>query len=275
MEELKERILKAAPPEIVEKWKNRTELNCNYSLERDCEKLNELKGELSDYDCDWCHNKGIIYSVRDDSIVSRDCNCMFVRNTIVNIRNSGLEKLMQKMTFDTYKATEPWQEIIHQSAMSFSSDPKNQWFFVGGQVGAGKTHICTAIVGELMNQGYASQYMLWHEESVKLKSIVNDQEYTVQMEKLKTIPALYIDDLFKRTTDNDGKILLPTAADVKLAFEILNYRYVNEGITIISSERTIDDIIACDEAVGSRIRQRAKYSYDIQPDIEKNYRLRG
>ena len=45
---------------------------------------------------------------------------------------------------------------------------------------------------------------------------------------------LYIDDLFKPTYDDFGKPRSPTAADIKLAFEIINYRYVNQKTTIIS-----------------------------------------
>ena len=52
--------------------------------------------------------------------------------------------------------------------------------------------------------------------------------------------------------------MYPTAADVNLAYEIINYRYNNrDKITIISTELTIGGLCEIDEALGGRIRQRA------------------
>ena len=74
------------------------------------------------------------------------------------------------------------------------------------------------------------------------------------MKPWKTVEVLYIDDLFKTEQGRN-----PTTADVNIAFEILNYRYRNpELITIISSERTIQDIVKIDEAVGSRIFEKSR-----------------
>ena len=74
----------------------------------------------------------------------------------------------------------------------------------------------------------------------------------------------------------DGKIK-PSPADLNLAFEIINHRYVNrELVTIFSSEKSIDEIMDLDEAVGSRIYQRTKGNYlYISPDSKKNYRMGG
>ncbi|MFR5069708.1 MAG: hypothetical protein ACLTE2_07870 [Eubacteriales bacterium] len=52
-----------------------------------------------------------------------------------------------------------------------------------------------------------------------------------------------------------------------MAFEILNHRYNQSKITIISSEMTIRELIVCDEAVGSRIFQRTKkYQLSLSKD---------
>ena len=47
--------------------------------------------------------------------------------------------------------------------------------------------------------------------------------------------------------------------DVNLAFEIINARYNTSGlITLISSERTLDELMRIDEATASRIYERTK-----------------
>ena len=72
------------------------------------------------------------------------------------------------------------------------------------------------------------------------------------MRDLKTAPVLYIDDLFKGAER-------PTQGDLNIAFELLNYRYNDERLyTIISTEKLLDELIAIDEAIGSRIAERSK-----------------
>ena len=70
---------------------------------------------------------------------------------------------------------------------------------------------------------------------------------------------------------------MPTSADIMIAFEILNYRYMNQDlITIISTEKSVDEILEIDEAIGSRLYQRSKkYCIKLPSDKSKNYRMKG
>ena len=112
--------------------------------------------------------------------------------------------------------------------------------------------------------------MLWRDVSAKAKAVVNDaEEYGRIVDKLKTVSVLYIDDLFKV-----GKGEKPTVGDVNLAFEIINFRYADPAkVTVISSERTIGDILSIDEATGSRIYERTKDFYIPLTDAE-NWRMK-
>ena len=164
-----------------------------------------------------------------------------------------------------------WQQNIKNKAIEYTRQDKKQWFYIGGQVGSGKTHLCTSIVNELMKQGFSARYMLWRDEIVKLKANVMDaQEYNLAIHDWKNVAVLYIDDLFKT---KKGK--MPTTADIQIAFEIINYRYNNkELLTLFSSEKLINELLDIDEATGSRIFQMAKnYIIEIRPDKRKNIRL--
>lgn len=233
---------------------------------------------LDGYDCPVCRNKGNImyYDPETGYEMVKECECMAVRRSQTRIERSGLKGLLEDYTFDTFTTKQPWQKQVKDLALAFTNDHSGKWFFAGGQPGCGKTHLCTAIVGELMKQGKAAKYMLWRDEIVKLKAVINDDEaYGDLIRDLKTLDVLYIDDLFKTGKDKDGKVIPPTASEIAIAFEILNYRYNNPHlITIISSERLIDDILDIDEAIGSRILQRAKkYSMIINYDRTRNYRI--
>ena len=148
---------------------------------------------------------------------------------------------------------------------------RNGRIFITGN--CGKTHLCTAIAAHYIKAGYDTQYMLWVEESKKLKALVTDyHEYQRAIEQYKDAPVLYIDDFLKT---RQGEI--PTNADINLAFEILNHRLMSNGkITIISSEKTLGEMLEYDEGTMSRIFQECgEYKNIIERDISKNYRLRG
>lgn len=146
---------------------------------------------------------------------------------------------------------------------------RNGRIFITGN--SGKTHLCTAVCGELLKREKAVRYMMWRDESAKLKAVVNDSaEYSRLIDELKKIEVLYIDDFLKVQRGQP-----PTPADINLAFEILNYRHANKLQTIISSEKTLDDILSLDDAVGGRIYELAKgFGMSIAYDKNKNYRLR-
>ena len=181
------------------------------------------------YDCPICKNKGIVMHLEAKDgwarCVTRECKCVPVRNSILRMHRSGLKDIIKDYTFGKYDDAEPWQKSMKAAAMEYANDPKG-WFFIGGQSGSGKTHICTAICRELLLNGRGVLYMLWRDEIVPLKAMVTESaDYVAAVEKYKKADVLYIDDLFKTGKDRDGKDQRPTGGDVNVAFEILNHRY--------------------------------------------------
>lgn len=264
-------LLQKISPEIKNRTDRGSELSYSEFKQKICDSDNQQRGELTGYDCPDCLNRGYFSVLRGDEIVVRECKCAEVRASIRRIQNSGLAEVLEEYTFDNFKTEQTWQKVIKGIALRFVGDHDGKWLYAGGQVGAGKTHLCTAVAGELLKQGKSVRYMLWRDDSVQLKGCVNDDyEYSRLIEPLKRVDVLYIDDLFKTM---QGKAV--TQADVNLAFELLNFRYINKHlITILSGEKSVDDLIGIDEAVGSRIYQRSKdYCIDIARDKSRNYRL--
>lgn len=264
-------------PEQIEEINRNTELSYEEQNKLRCDRMNTDPGKLEGYDCPDCLNRGGSYVVRGDSIVFRICHCDAIRKSLQRVKNSGLADMLDDCTFEAFRAVEDWQKVIKQSAVDYVTDSYGKWFFVGGQVGAGKTHLCTAIVGELLKQGKSARYMLWRDEVVQLKaSVTDDWQYAKLINPLKSVDVLYIDDFLKTPRNKDGKANPPTAGDLNVAFELLNHRYNNKNlVTIISCEHYMDDLIKIDEAVGSRIYQRTKeYSNHIGRDMRRNYRVR-
>lgn len=235
--------------------------------------INETVGELGCFDCTVCKNKGYVAVLQDDgSVVCRECECMPRRRSLRQIEKSGLRPTLDIYTFDTYETPKPWQTKAKADAKKYLTDADGKWFLACGSVGSGKTHLCTAICGELLKAGIGVRYMLWRDEVGRLKACVNDNdEYNRLIKPLKKTRVLYIDDFFK--TERGVK---PTSADINIAFEILNSRYADrELITIISTEKSPEELLDIDEAVGSRVYERSR-DYVVRIEGEgKNWRLRA
>lgn len=238
------------------------------------------------YNCPLCKNRGFTASLGYNQAVGyyyemlSPCKCGKIRAAIGRLERSGLKDVVKKYTFATYEIHEGWQQTIKEKAKAFCRQlDSGAWFFIGGQSGAGKTHICTAIAVKCIKAGMNCKYMLWRDEIARIKAIVNEPDlYKQAMDELKQTDVLYIDDLFKGGKDDFGRYKPPTAADINAAFEIINYRYNTNRLTIISSERTLNDLNAIDEAIAGRIAEKSKpggYCISLRPDASKNWRMKG
>ena len=150
--------------------------------------LNEEDG----YNCDLCKNKGNISKVMfneqfgyySEALVP--CKCNRVRNAIRRLNRSGLKNVVKEYTFDKYETPEQWHKTIKETAQRFCTDQAHDWFYIGGQSGAGKTHICTAIAVACIKQGKDARYMLWLEEIKRIKALVTEPEqYNKILKELK------------------------------------------------------------------------------------------
>lgn len=216
------------------------------------------------YDCPLCLNR--TWFMNDDESL-RPCSCQTIRKSIASLRELGLYGAALRLTFDRFIADAPWQKALLERAKSFAELDEPCWMFIGGQSGCGKTHLCMATSVRLLHRGHGLRYMRWMNDSMRLKALSMESERDRLIQQYIGAPVLYIDDLFKSA---------PTAADLHLAFEILDARYCDiTKRTIISSERTIDDLFAIDEALASRIEDRCRKTYmlTIPRDAARNMRV--
>lgn len=221
---------------------------------------------LDNVDCPVCHNSGTVV-VKGESpleIHSYPCQCMKKRLSLRSLKKAGMEDMARRYTMDSFVDDTPGRRTIKEKALRFIEQDSG-WFFIGGQSGSGKTHICTAICSGLMEKFASIVFMPWRDDSTTLKMVMKDfDRYEDMMNRLKRAPVLYIDDFLKGGT---------TEADIKIAYELLNARYNNERLrTVISSEYGIGEIMQIDEALGGRIYERAK-GFTVRAPKE-NWRLR-
>lgn len=231
--------------------------------------INESEGEG---DCPKCKGRGYFATVRlIGGLIyegERQCECAAKDSVMYHLKKSGLCKV-DKYTFDSFSDALKWQRAMKSKAEKFTKE-KGKWFFIGGQSGGGKSHICTAMAIRLIEEGKALRYMLWEKEWARIRAFANDERRDAELRPWKDVEILYIDDLFKHKKGE-----YPTGAEVMLCYELLNHRLLNNLTTIISSEFFIGEIMELDEAVGGRIIEKTgkEYALTIPRGIEQNMRV--
>lgn len=255
---------------------NGEQINEEELLDMKIELANSIEGDMNKIDgieCEECKNRGYItikkfYDIYNRNIeVVKNCKCMKKRILVRNAINSGLGEYFNK-TFDDYKTKEQWQINCKQKAMNYVKSNNKEWFIMCGQSGAGKTLLCSIIVNSMIEQNHIVQYITWTDFISKLKrDVMGDNTNLVSdyLDELKNVEILFIDELLKKFNE----------ADLKYIIEIINYRYINNLQTIITSERNIDELLEIDEATFGRVIEKCNENIIYIPkDRNKNYRLR-
>lgn len=93
--------------------------------------FNASSGDLQGYNCEHCHNKGYVAVVEDDVMKIAVCRCQKLRRCIRLFNQSGINP---EYDLKNYKAMEPWQKDLLETAYRFLENPTS-WVYMGGQVG--------------------------------------------------------------------------------------------------------------------------------------------
>ena len=228
-------------------------------------------------ECKLCGDTGWIVHYDEEGRSSEKCRCKLAKEAERRIINSGLSNVMEAWTLDSFTTEHEHQRRMKETVTGFISAVKageKPWLFIGGAVGSGKSHLCTAACVDLLKYRHSVRYFQWLTDARQMKSLITDHEaYDKQLARYTRADILYIDDLFKsKRGDQDG--LNPSDADVRLAFELINTRYVENKIVVISSEWLLtQELLAVDEGTFSRVYERSKgYRVEIRREEGRNYR---
>lgn len=221
------------------------------------------------YDCPICGNKGgrSTYNKQTRQVWWKSCSCLENKKTLANVEKSGLGELL-KYRVKHFKVETEYQKEMKDMTAHYLYHAKKEWFVFLGQSGSGKTMLCSAICNQLLKTGHVVKYLIWGEFMNVLRHMKYDGQRNEYYTAYLNAEVLYIDDLFK------GKI---TDYERDIGFQIINHRYNRNLVTIISSEWYMSDLAELDEAMASRIYQKAteKYMFEIERGEGKNYRLKG
>ena len=244
-----------------------------YKVKSYNESIGDLKEE-DGIDCPICKNKGFIKYIQKQNnrnyVKVKYCECMEQREMVKRAKKSGLGEYVNKR-FKDFIAKEEWQKQCKKMVFDYcnASNDINNWFVVIGQVGAGKTLLCSIVANNfLFNLKKQVLYITWTDFISRLKrDMMGEQtnEVSEYLEEIKNVEVLFLDEVLKKYNETDLKYLM----------EIINYRYTKKLITLMTSEKEREDLLNIDEATFSRIIEMSgKYFIEIPKDRNKNYRLK-
>lgn len=250
--------------QILEKPLSECSVDTDIYAQMRCDWYNQTVGTLTGYDCPKCRNRGYIATLEDGYETHKECSCMAIRRNRRNMEQSGLSEAIKTMTFDAYVCKEQWQTSLKANVMNYASKNRSQWLYIGGQTGAGKTHLCTAVCGVLLERGVQIRYEMWRTIYRDLTQFKTKQE---RFQQLSDAQVLYIDDFLK---SNEPE------REIAIAFDVINERYARNKTTILSSELVSKDLFQLDAALAGRIKERCNgYMFRIEASDGRNYRMEG
>jgi DNA replication protein DnaC len=233
-------------------------------------------GREHKYQCPDCQDRGII--LNDDN-TARICHCQEQKRLERLFKSSQITPAFRGKTFDNFITVgrPPAVRAMYDCAKDYADrfhelrDQENNWLVLLGEPGSGKTHLSMAVANRLLSQGITVLYFQHVEGLGELKDALARQgeaRITTKLEQMKKATLLVWDDLFW------GKGY-PRDFELEVAFEVLNYRYLNLLPTIISSNRTHLQLLDINDTIGSRIIERGKGHMVVVQGREANYRLAG
>lgn len=220
--------------------------------------------------CPACNNTGFINRNGTHEL----CFCVRYRleGVIDRIKHSGVSPSWLEKQFDSFETGSDWQKTMLDTAKAYAESESNDWLFVGGQTGCGKTHITTAIFTELLASGYRGKFLRWCDFVQRLQPIYfSESKFTEIFDKYANAGLLVLDDLFKKS--RGGNV---TEREFGVTWNLVDQLYNNGSRVIISTEKTLDELFSFDESLTGRIVERCNGNIlEVQRSNERNHRLKN
>lgn len=200
------------------------------------------------WDCPLCQDRGYIYP-------GQKCSCVRQEAVAARREHSGLAALQLLQTFENFSlewySNPQHYAVIKQAAEAFALQvclgQRGESLLFYGEVGTGKTHLCSAIANKVLAEGRSVIYM----KSGRLFNWLRNQMFAEQeknedpIETLCQVDLLIIDDL--------GSEVRTDFVEEQL-YNLIDERIIRQKPWVISTNDSIEELCRrYDERITDRI----------------------
>lgn len=232
-----------------------------------------LNSREKEPECPKCQDRGVILL---ETGMARICSCQEQKRLEKLFKSSEITPAFRSKTFANYEGNRIPQGMKmlscareYAEGITSRTCGENNWMVLLGEPGCGKTHLSMAVANQMIRQEIPVLYFQHIEGLSEMKDMLRSEGgIKKRLDQMKKVQLLVWDDLWKRKKGQE-----PRPWELETVFEVLNYRYLNLLPTIISSEKTPQELLEIDKAIGSRILERGKRHMVVVEGLENNYRL--
>ncbi|MFD1179653.1 ATP-binding protein [Paenibacillus puldeungensis] len=247
------------------------------STKRQTSESSATKNLQGSYKCEYCKDTGDVWIDTWTLRECNHCNARKMQDIQRKIKAAQITDEFKSKTFKSFEVSDRPEQIKEAKKVAQSyvlafpkiRKDKQNGIALMGNPGCGKTHLLAAVSNNLLDNGVEVFYFPWVEGMKELTNADFEEKQEI-IQRMQKCEVLFLDDLFK----GRGK---PTDYQFETAWAVLNYRYLNNLPIMVSTERSISDLLDIDEAMGSRIAEVTRaYKAVINGSREEmNWRIRG
>ncbi|PKO16461.1 hypothetical protein CVU37_10785 [candidate division BRC1 bacterium HGW-BRC1-1] len=214
---------------------------------------------------------GVGYVVTDEG--AAPCDCRLDHRTLNAFRDARIpRKFLQKSLEGFQSKSRRHKEIVTgagqfvQTFRGRHADHPGRGLLLMGKEGTGKTHVAVGILKDVIRRGYTGLYWNVPELFLELRRLMRDDAELTEA------------DLFDEATNADLLVLDDLGAErvsdyvIDRLYVLINGRYQNDTATIITTNRTLDELRA---QIGPRIASRICEMCVAVEFPEGDYRLQN
>jgi DNA replication protein DnaC len=172
-------------------------------------------------------------SCRSEAITQSARNRLFRMSSLDALKNLTFENFNQRGRIGLGQLQADSLENAFNQAQTFAQI-REGWLLLMGRYGCGKTHLAAAIANHAIDEGVSTLFLTVPDllDWLRYAYSGGDLSFEERFEEIREMELLILDDFGTQNA---------TAWAQEKIFQIMNYRYINQRPTVITSNMLIND----------------------------------
>ena len=222
--------------------------------------------------CDYCHDFGFVHPLKTNKkpdysrvISCPQCYVWTDEERTRRLIAAGIPQRRQAETFDTFKSVKGVDAAYITCWELATGGAEYSIVLLYGVHGNGKTHLARAALAQWLidHRGESVQFLRVRDWFVRLKAMMTEDKTDVEIERVKVVGFLVIDEIGTEDTRSDWQ-----AGTLE---HVINYRY-DEGLPTVLTYN--GDVKGLPPAILSRLRDKAVCRIVLNEAVDYRPRLK-